>query len=231
MAISQNISALSTPPSRSDPTNFDSRADTFLGQLPQLVTQLNAWANQANSTESSINSSAAIADTGRASAQAATAAAAGIDDALETISGETASVVAHDADTNAHPVAQARLIGQLGYAIDLLGQAHKEIERVETERTAATTSNDTEIDALETALEADVQTRAYLLDLIALCARMISGGKIHLAGGSASAPAIMIGDAAVYQSATDTLSVAVAGVERLRVTTSGVTVYGTLTES
>lgn len=37
-----SITALGTPPSTSDPANFDSRADAFLGQLPALVTETNA---------------------------------------------------------------------------------------------------------------------------------------------------------------------------------------------
>lgn len=36
------ITALPTPPSRSDPVNFASRADAFLAALPTFVTELNA---------------------------------------------------------------------------------------------------------------------------------------------------------------------------------------------
>ena len=36
------ITALPTPPSTDDPTNFDSRADTFLAALPTFVTEANA---------------------------------------------------------------------------------------------------------------------------------------------------------------------------------------------
>lgn len=36
------ITALPTPPSRSDPTNFATRADAFLGALPTFTTQANA---------------------------------------------------------------------------------------------------------------------------------------------------------------------------------------------
>lgn len=71
MAISQSISALSTPPSRSDPTTFDSRADVFLGELPTLATQLNTWAGQANSTASSITSDASAANTAKVNAETA----------------------------------------------------------------------------------------------------------------------------------------------------------------
>ena len=38
------ISPLPTPPSSSDPANFDTRADAFLGALPGLQTEANALA-------------------------------------------------------------------------------------------------------------------------------------------------------------------------------------------
>lgn len=67
------------------------------------------------------------------------------------------------------------------------------------------------------------------LDLAGSAARATHGGHAYLAGGSALLPALLIGNAGIYSAATDTLSVAIAGVERLRVTTSGITVYGTVT--
>lgn len=42
------ITALSTPPSRSDPANFASRSDTFLGQLPTFGNEANALAIEMN---------------------------------------------------------------------------------------------------------------------------------------------------------------------------------------
>jgi microcystin-dependent protein len=47
-SITQTISELSTPPSRTDPTNFDNRADQFLSELPDLVSEINAWAGEVN---------------------------------------------------------------------------------------------------------------------------------------------------------------------------------------
>lgn len=46
------ITALPTPPSSSDPVNFNSRADGFLGALPVFVTETNTVAGevQANAT-------------------------------------------------------------------------------------------------------------------------------------------------------------------------------------
>ncbi|PIB91406.1 hypothetical protein [Caulobacter sp. FWC2] len=40
------ITALPTPPSTSDPTNFNTRADAFLGQMPTFVTEANALAGE-----------------------------------------------------------------------------------------------------------------------------------------------------------------------------------------
>lgn len=69
----------------------------------------------------------------------------------------------------------------------------------------------------------------YAIDIAGQAARAVSGGRVTLAGGSAADPALRIGDAGIYQSASNTLSVAIAGVERLRITSSGITVYGTVT--
>lgn len=69
----------------------------------------------------------------------------------------------------------------------------------------------------------------YAIDIAGQAARAVSGGRVVLIGGSAADPALRIGDAGIYQSASNTLSVAIAGVERLRITSSGITVYGTVT--
>ena len=92
-----------------------------------------------------------------------------------------AGVATHNNSGQAHAVAVAQLLGQLGYALDLAG----------------------------------------------IASRAISGGRIRLQGGSAASPAIRIGaDAGIYQSAPGTLSVSIAGVERLRITATGIQVTG-----
>ena len=141
MAISQNITPLSTPPSRSDPTNFDSRADAFLAELPTLATQINTWAGQANSTAATVTNDKTATQASAAAAAASQVAAAGssanatiqaaaaaasknaIDQALDTVAGETASVVAHAADDDPHPVPDSQFAGAAAYATDLAGQA------------------------------------------------------------------------------------------------------------
>ena len=61
------ITALPTPPSSTDPVNFDARADAFLAALPSTVTQMNAQ----NTENNSINSQAVASATSAASSAAA----------------------------------------------------------------------------------------------------------------------------------------------------------------
>jgi hypothetical protein len=91
-----------------------------------------------------------------------------------------------------------------------------------------------EVDRLSAAQEGDVYTLRTLLEMISVVGQLadqINGGQVALRGGSLADPALRIGTAGIYSSAADTLSVAIAGVERLRVTASGITVYGTVTEA
>jgi len=55
MAINQQITDLPTPPSRSDPENFDARADAFLASLDNFADEVNQWAQEANSTADEVN--------------------------------------------------------------------------------------------------------------------------------------------------------------------------------
>lgn len=71
MAITQTITDLPTPPSRSDPANFVSRADTFLASLDDLASEINTWAGQANSTQTSVNNAESSAIAAKNAAEAA----------------------------------------------------------------------------------------------------------------------------------------------------------------
>lgn len=51
------ITPLPTPPSTSDPANFDSRADAFLGALPDFATEANALAASLNNISTTSESS------------------------------------------------------------------------------------------------------------------------------------------------------------------------------
>lgn len=64
------ISALPTPPSRSDsPQDFSDRADALLGALPGFVTEANALQSDVNAKEASVSSYATIATDKAAEAQ------------------------------------------------------------------------------------------------------------------------------------------------------------------
>ena len=55
------ISSLPIPPSRQDPTNFNDRADAFLGALPLFQSEANALQTNVNNSEvNSVNSAAAV---------------------------------------------------------------------------------------------------------------------------------------------------------------------------
>lgn len=55
------ITALPTPPTRSDPANFSDRADAFLGALPDFATEANDLATDVNSKQISAVASASAA--------------------------------------------------------------------------------------------------------------------------------------------------------------------------
>ncbi|MET3664856.1 hypothetical protein [Caulobacter sp. 1776] len=66
--MTAQITALPTPPSTNDPTNFNSRADAFLGQMPTFVTEANALSTEVNGLAVQVT-----ADKTSAAASAATA--------------------------------------------------------------------------------------------------------------------------------------------------------------
>lgn len=69
------VPALSTPPSRSDPTNFNTRADTFLGELSPWGAAINIVASEVNTAANTASNAAITATTkaGEASSSAASA--------------------------------------------------------------------------------------------------------------------------------------------------------------
>ena len=90
MSITQVISDLSTAPSRADPANFDSRADTFLSEMEDIPTEVNAWATEANALAVTVNGyeSAAATSVTEAEAEKTEAEAA----AVASIAASSASV-------------------------------------------------------------------------------------------------------------------------------------------
>lgn len=92
--VTETIPTFSNIPSTSDPTNFDSEADNFLGtQLPAFVTSANTWAGQVNTVAGEVNTNATTATT-KASEASASALAAAASASAADASADTAALVA-----------------------------------------------------------------------------------------------------------------------------------------
>lgn len=88
------ITALPTPPSRSDPTNFNARSDAFLGALPTFVTETNTVASEVNTNATNAATAASnaaasklLADNSANAAASSAATAASVAGATKWISG------------------------------------------------------------------------------------------------------------------------------------------------
>ncbi|SDF89973.1 hypothetical protein PUH89_04005 [Rhodobacter capsulatus] len=97
----------------------------------------------------------------------------------------------------------------------------------------------TEFRNIEQSSYADAQQKQQGVTLSALVEMMsvlgqisdqVNGGRLALAGGTLADPALRIGDVGIYSAAAGTLSIAIAGVERARLTAAGLIVYGTITQ-
>jgi hypothetical protein len=82
------ISSLPIPPSRQDPTNFNDRADAFLGALPQFQ-------SEANTLQTDVNSKQLLAATSATNAAASELAAANTSGATIWVSGTTYAIGAN----------------------------------------------------------------------------------------------------------------------------------------
>lgn len=82
------ISALPTPPSRQDPTNFNDRADAFLGALPQFQ-------SEANTLQTDVNQKQLAAASSATNAAASELAAANTANATIWVSGTTYAIGAN----------------------------------------------------------------------------------------------------------------------------------------
>lgn len=65
------ITALPTPPTRDDPTNFAARGDTFMAALPVFVTEANALQSDVNNNQATASSAASTATAKASEASAA----------------------------------------------------------------------------------------------------------------------------------------------------------------
>ncbi|MCU7841901.1 MAG: hypothetical protein KZQ94_21325 [Candidatus Thiodiazotropha sp. (ex Troendleina suluensis)] len=76
MSIIQTITDLPTPPTRSEPSTFDDRADAFLGAIPNLADEIDLWTGELNTTQGEVNASEVNAGNHAAAALASQNAAA-----------------------------------------------------------------------------------------------------------------------------------------------------------
>jgi hypothetical protein len=93
------ITPLPTPPSRDDPTNFATRADAFLGALPDFATEANDLADDVNddavaaaASASTATAQAGIANAQRVLAEAAASTASAAAGAVSWVSGTTYAI-------------------------------------------------------------------------------------------------------------------------------------------
>lgn len=86
------ISALPTPPSRDDPTNFRARADAFLAALPTFGTEANTVASEVNANATTASTGATTATTKAAEAAASAASAAASTGVSIWVSGTTYAI-------------------------------------------------------------------------------------------------------------------------------------------
>ena len=82
------VPTLSTPPSRSDPSNFNTRADTFLSELPPWGTAINVVADEVNTSATTASNAASTATTKAAEASSSAAAALNSKNLAETAANE-----------------------------------------------------------------------------------------------------------------------------------------------
>lgn len=160
--------------------------------------------------EAASTSAAAARDAAQA---AQTAAELARDEAV--VARDEAETFATEAAGNALP-----LVGVLQHALDQAGQAVRELSTLDAAVTDAQNS-----------IAPIVGNLQYAIDIAGHAARALSGGRAQFTGGSAADPAILIGDVGIYSSAADTLSVAIAGTEVVRIDAAGLTVFGTITET
>jgi hypothetical protein len=85
------MTALPTPPSRSDPANFAARADAFLGALPTFQVEANALEVAVDADAVAAAASASTASAAALSASASAMAAAAASNAVAWVSGTTYS--------------------------------------------------------------------------------------------------------------------------------------------
>ena len=86
------ITALPTPPTRSDPLNFSTRADAFLSAIPTFATEANALQVDVNNKQATASAAATSASDSQTAAAASKTAAEAASNATAWVSGTTYAV-------------------------------------------------------------------------------------------------------------------------------------------
>jgi len=71
---------------------------------------------------------------------------------------------------------------------------------------------------------------AQVMSALGQISQQVNGGQIELKGGTLADPPLKLGTVGFYSTAANTLSVAIAGEEKARLTATGLTIFGTITE-
>ena len=121
------------------------------------------------------------------------------------------------------PLHLSEVVGAIGTLHSAVGQVYGALPSFKEEIQG-------QVDGLEQSIIPPVAVFEALATIGQL-AKQINGGQIALTGGNLADPALKIGPVGIYSSAQNTLSVAIGGSEIARLTSSGLTVYGTVTES
>ena len=251
MSINTTITALPTPPSRNDsPSDFTVKADLFLGALPQLETDLNGYATDFNSTAAVISDNIANVNTVADDLNAASSEIITVSDNLNYVTTVSTNItdVNTVADALNSPLSAASGVSydntSSGIAATDVQAAVDSLSAIEKQNIAQVLSGVAQ--ALDLASQAagkalDSRTVEQLIsqlstvhDLAGQAARAVSGGDVLLRGGTATEPSVSpLGDrdTGVYFPSVDTVAMAVAGLEALRVDPSGRLGIGTDTPS
>lgn len=204
----------------------NAEADAIGTAADRVQTGIDRAAAAASASSAAASEAAATGKAGEAatSATAATSARVAAEAARDSASTSAVTSTTKAAEASASAAAaggavvdEANAVAQgLGTLMAAFGQAWEEVQKV--------------MDGQDD----NVMTAVHVLNLAQILGQLtdqVNGGRITLAGGTLADPAIRIGTAGIYSSAANTLSVVIAGVERLRVTASGITVYGTVTQA
>lgn len=140
--ITQKITQLPTPPTRTDIANFDTRADTFLPALVTLGTQANTWATQANQVATEIDQANTAAQSAKASAQSAATAAESVAGATAWAAGTAYAVGQCVYGSNGHTYRAVSASTGVNPATDTSGKWTRLSASVAAEEIAATASPD-----------------------------------------------------------------------------------------